>query len=168
MKNNKGFTLIELLATISLLAVLMLIAVPNVIGVVNRNKNNTYIEDAKKLVSLAEYKIRSNSDWKPTTVGTSKCIYMDDLDREDFDSTAPNGGTYMFDKSYVKATRVEDGKITYKVVLVENKYPSEKDGAKQDTEFIGIITETDSARLYDDEISGLISSTDNVDSISCS
>ena len=60
MKNNKGFTLVELLAVLSVLAVLMLLAVPNVIGVVQRDKNKTYVEDAKKLVTLAEYKIRSN------------------------------------------------------------------------------------------------------------
>ena len=37
--NNRGFTLIELLATIAILAIIMLVTVPNVIGIIERNKN---------------------------------------------------------------------------------------------------------------------------------
>lgn len=157
MKNNNGFTLIELLATISLLAVLMLIAVPNVIGVVNRNKNNTYVEDAKKLVALAEYKIRSNSKYKPAN-GYSYCFSMNFLGTGDFDTTAPNGGKYMSDKSYVKATRKSDGEITYNVVLVEKKDASKFYG-------VGVISEVASDKLYEDDISGLIKSTTSDSSI---
>lgn len=162
MKNNKGFTLVELLATISLLAILMLIAVPNIIGVVNRNKNNTYVEDAKKLVALAEYKIRSDSQYKPTVDGGAKCFSMSFLGTGDFDTTAPNGGTYMYDKSFVKAVKNSEGKIEYSVILVENKYPSEKDGNKKDTLFIGVGVNSlvNSTSLYQDNISDLINSTD--------
>lgn len=158
MKNNKGFTLIELLATISLLAVLMLIAVPNVIGVVNRNKNNTYVEDAKKLVALAEYKIRASSEHKPPN-GQSYCFSMNFLGKDDFDTTAPNGGKYLSDKSYVKATR-NSGEITYSVVLVEQK---------ENNEYVGVgVTGGMVSRdnLYKDDISGIIKSTTNSGSIS--
>ena len=152
MKNNKGFTLIELLATISLLAILMLIAVPNIIGVVNRNKNSTYVEDAKKLVALAEYKIRSDSQYKPTIGGGAKCFSMSFLGTGDFDTTAPNGGTYMYDKSYVKAIKNSEGTIEYSVVLVEKKENNEFYG-------VGVTQEVSSSDLYKDNISSLIQST---------
>lgn len=154
MKNNQGFTLIELLATISLLAILMLIAVPNIIGVVNRNKNNTYVEDAKKLVSLAEYKIRSNSEYKPVSNGNAKCFTMNFLGTGDFDTTAPNGGQYMYDESYVKATRNASGEIEYSVVLVEEKEHSKFYG-------VGVTDEVSSKDLFKDDISDLIKTTND-------
>lgn len=115
--NNKGFTLIELLATIALLAVLMIIAVPNVVGVVNRNKNKTYIEDAKKLVSLTEYKVRSKSEYKPSSSSGSYCFKMKFLGTEEF-ASAPNGGCYDEDNSYVKVTW-SSNKLKYQVQLAE-------------------------------------------------
>ena len=159
MKNNKGFTLVELLATISLLAVLMLIAVPNIIGVVNRNKNNTYVEDAKKLVALAEYRIRSNSSDKPVA-GTSKCFTMSTLGTGDFDTKAPNGGTYSPSMSYVIASKDGTGKIKYKVVLVEER--EEKYYGIGQIQADGRITGVDSTNLYNDNISGLIVNASNV------
>ncbi|MBO5414864.1 MAG: type II secretion system protein [Bacilli bacterium] len=169
MKNNKGFTLIELLATITLLAVLMLIAVPNVIGVVNRNKNNTYVEDAKKLVALAEYKIRANSGYKPPT-GQSYCFTMNSLGNADFNTTAPNGGKYLSDKSYVRAKRNTDGSIAYSVVLVENKAldaeTNNSNGAQIEYIGVGVTQEISRDDLYKDDISGIIKSTTNSGSIS--
>ena len=146
--NNKGFTLVELLATISLLAVLMMIAVPNIIGVVNRNKNKTYVEDAKKLVALAEYKVRSDPANKPTN-GKYFCFSMETLGEAEFDTTAPNGGKYDADKSYVKVTKGEDNALQYSVVLAEDK----------DGKFIGILNETLADNLYkDNDIVSLITS----------
>ncbi len=150
--NNKGFTLVELLATISLLAVLTMIAVPNIIGIVNRNKNKTYVEDAKKLVSLAEYKIRTNPELKPSNDRKSQCLYMSALGKSDFDTTAPNGGKYNEDLSYVKVQMISNGdswSLKYSVVLVEEK-------AKNS--YVGILQETSSDNLYIDNISRLISS----------
>lgn len=150
--NNKGFTLVELLATISLLAVLTMIAVPNIIGIVNRNKNKTYVEDAKKLVSLAEYKIRTNPELKPSNAGESQCLYMSTLGKSDFDTTAPNGGKYNEDLSYVKVQMISNGdswSLKYSVVLVEEK---------AENSYVGILQETFSDDLYKDNISTLISS----------
>ena len=119
--NNKGFTLIELLATIALLAILMMMAVPNIIGVVNKNRNKTYVEDAKKLVSLAEYKIRSNSDYKPTSSSGAYCFKMKFLDSSsDNFSSPPGGGCYDNQMSYVMVTW-SNSKLNYKVQLVERK-----------------------------------------------
>ena len=166
--NNKGFTLVELLATISLLAVLTMIAVPNIIGIVNRNKNKTYVEDAKKLVSLAEYKVRTNPELKPSNVGDSKCLYMSTLGKSDFDTTAPNGGKYNESKSYVRVSMKSiNGALSlkYSVTLVEDKDSKEnKNGTG--TNLVGILQETSSDNLYNDNISTLISSGSSSDTCS--
>lgn len=120
INNEKGFTLVELLATMAILATLMLIAIPNVIGIVQRNKNKTYIEDAKKLETLAAYKVRSNpTDLKPAK-GDSYCFLLPFLDKSNELSEPPNGGEYDKTKSYVIVTN-NNGSLEYKVQLVEVK-----------------------------------------------
>ena len=59
--NKKGFTLIELLAVVIILGVIMTIAVPNVLSMLDRNKKDTFIENAKTMVTQAEYTLRSNT-----------------------------------------------------------------------------------------------------------
>ena len=59
--NNKGFTLVELLATISILAIISIIAIPNVISMMEKNKKEAYISDAKKFYTLVEYEKRKDS-----------------------------------------------------------------------------------------------------------
>ena len=49
--NKKGFTLIELLGVIIILSIIMLIAIPNVTSVLEKNKREKYIADAKKMIS---------------------------------------------------------------------------------------------------------------------
>ena len=73
MKKN-GFTLIELLATILILSLLMLVAVPNVMSTIDKNKQDTYIEDAKRMVTLTEYEIRRNTNIELPTSGN--CIVV--------------------------------------------------------------------------------------------
>lgn len=120
INNEKGFTLVELLATMAILATLMLIAIPNVIGIVQRNKNKTYIEDAKKLETLAAYKVRSNpTELKPAN-GNSYCFLLPFLDKSNELSEPPNGGEYDKTKSYV-IVKNNNGSLEYKVQLVEVK-----------------------------------------------
>ena len=72
--NRQGFTLVELLAALVILGLLMVVAAPNVLGILNRNKSEIYIEDAKKLVSRAEYVMRGDTSIsKPTGTGAN-CI----------------------------------------------------------------------------------------------
>lgn len=115
--NSKGFTLIELLAAITILSIMMLLAIPNVVGVVQRNKNKTYVEDAKKMITLAKYKIKKN----PLS-SESKCYSLKDLDESNEISDAPNGGTYDQGSSWVKVTKnSENGEYQYRVQIVEKK-----------------------------------------------
>ena len=50
--NQKGFTLIELLATITILSMIMLVAIPNIMSTLDKSKRRTYVEDAKKMITL--------------------------------------------------------------------------------------------------------------------
>ncbi len=61
MKNSKGFTLVELLAAVVILGILTAFSLPSVIRVITNNRNKTYIQDAKKMVTLAESRIRSGN-----------------------------------------------------------------------------------------------------------
>lgn len=119
MKKNRGFTLIELLAAMVILGLLMAIALPTVLGLFSKNTNKVYVNDALKLVSQAEYKIRAAS----TTVerpDDGDCIIMSlkYLDNGDFDE-APNKGEYVDNKSFVVIKNTGND-LEYSVTLVEN------------------------------------------------
>ena len=120
--NNKGFTLVELLAAMVILAAIMVIAVPNIMGILNNSKADAYVEDAKKLLSLAEYKIRANPDLRPASVNSCTKLTLKYLDNSEF-KNAPNNGTYDQQKSFVVVTRKADkaGKkqYDYAVTIVE-------------------------------------------------
>lgn len=149
--NNRAFTLIELIATISILAILALIAVPNVVGVSEKNKNKTYLEDAKRMVSLAEYKVNSSSSNKPGTNGVN-CFYISDLGTNEFSTEngkAPNGGKYDLEKSYVKVENKYSSCgsfIDYSVQLIENK---------DNKNYFG-ISEVSKGDLYKSDLSKLV------------
>ena len=119
VKNKKGFTLGELLATIVILGLIMVVAVPNVMGILDKNRSSTYVTDAKKLATLAEYQVRSggNTVQKPST---NNCIvltlsYLDNSEFED----PPNGGDYLKQVSFV-VVKKEGNELKYYVQLVEN------------------------------------------------
>ena len=126
--NNKGFTLVELLATISILAIIMLIAIPNVVGVVQKSRNKTYVEDAKKMISLAKYKVKSDVKIKNALGNGSVCISLKYLDSGKEIKDAPNGGEYDTEKSYVLVEKNYDNSYYYSVQLLENDKDSNIQG----------------------------------------
>ena len=50
---NKGFTLVELLAVIAILAILVIVAMPNVLGMFNQAKINTFTTEVQRLMDVA-------------------------------------------------------------------------------------------------------------------
>lgn len=126
MNNRKGFTLIELLATIAILALIMMLAVPNVMNTIDKNKRNTYVEDAKKMITLAEYQIRSDTSIELPTSGHCIVIKLRFLDLTEF-SEGPEGGTYDLDLSYVVISN-QSNTYQFFVALQENYGNNQKRG----------------------------------------
>ncbi len=116
--NKHGFTLIELLATILILALLMLVAVPNVMSTIDKNKRDTYVEDAKRMITLAEYKVRSDTNIELPTSGNCIVVPLGSLDLSDFNE-GPEGGDYDLVKSYVVIARSGSSYLYY-AAIVEN------------------------------------------------
>ena len=131
--NKKGFTLIELLAVIVILSIIMIVAVPNVISVINKQEKNTYINDAKKLITMAKYKMAQDTDINyPDNEGL---VYLDyDFINNGDIKADSNGYEYDSEFSFVVLSK-QSGFIIYNVQLL----------AKNDDDHygIGVISEED-------------------------
>ena len=119
IKNNKGVTMIELLGAMVILGMLMGIAVPAISDNIRKNRNQTYVNDAMKLISNAEYQFKKdNTIPKPTK---TRCILMSlvYLNNGVFDE-APNGGEYLKNQSFVVAINDSSNKTVYYARLIED------------------------------------------------
>ena len=120
--NNKGFTMIELLAAIVVLGILMGTAIPTVINIMNDQKNKTYVEDAIRLSSNVDSKMRSDNKVEvPPRNGGCVVLTLSYVDNNAFEK-APYGGQYDKQASFVVASRnikSADEDYTYYVFLVE-------------------------------------------------
>ncbi len=63
-RNEKGFTLIELIAVIVILGVIVTIAIPNIVATLDKNRRDSFIKDAQRAITSAEYTIRSNPKYE--------------------------------------------------------------------------------------------------------
>lgn len=121
IKKKNGFTLVELLATIIILGILMGMGLPILMRTIQTNRKKLYVSDAEKLISLADYKLKSNSSEIEKPDPDSCVIFsMSFLDDGSFES-APNDGEYDKEASFVVAKNVNNGDIEFSVMLVENK-----------------------------------------------
>jgi len=133
--NNKGFTMIELLAAVLILGILTTVALPNIFRIMSDSKADKYIDDAKKLISNADYKMRVNSAYI-TKPASGRCIAMtmSYLDGPEFDS-APEGGQYNREYSYVLIKSLDGkGKYEFTVTLVEDVRAGKKNKAGNEIE----------------------------------
>jgi len=70
MKNKNGFTLVELLAVIAILAILVIIALPNVMGMFNEAKKNSFSTEVKEI-----YKVASQQWIMDSMMSTGEQVY---------------------------------------------------------------------------------------------
>ena len=119
MKSNKksnGFTLVELLAAVIILGVIMLIAIPNVLSTMDRNKKDSFIQDARRLISAAEYKIRGDVSIEyPNATGIT-LLTLDKINTSEV-LDSPYDTKYSKSKSFV-AIILDSGEYVYYVHLV--------------------------------------------------
>ena len=84
---KKGFTLVELLAVIAILAILVIIALPNVMGMFNTAKKNSFSNEVKEIIKQAETQyVSDNSDLFGTEVKSSIC-YQGKMDNDTTSAT---------------------------------------------------------------------------------
>lgn len=130
---NKGFTMVELLATIVILGVIMLIAVPSVTSVLTKNKKQTFIDDAKIFIALAEATARKNNHLydcytlnSSTDIGKCYNISTQDIEKSPYDKKyleisrvlqCQKGGDYYYMVYLTDGTKSIEGAIK-----VANKY----------------------------------------------
>ena len=117
MKNKKGFTLIELLAVLVILGIVSFIAVPNVVELINGNKKETILSDARKMLSQAKYEVATNKSVRD--IG-SYTYYLSDLAAAADLKMDPNGNPYDTANSYVKYAKINNVD-TYCVYLVSRE-----------------------------------------------
>ena len=106
-KNENGFTLIELLAVVVILGIIMLIAIPNIISTLDKNKKDTLLKDAQRMVSAAEYKMTSPSSEEPNS-NKIIIIALKDLPTASL-KESPYGTNYSQTKSFVAVTKDQEG-----------------------------------------------------------
>lgn len=150
MIKNKGFTLVELLATIVVIGVIILISVPNMIGIINKNKDSNYIDDARRMQSLAEYKFRSEDKDK---LNSNPCLTytLNELNKnQEFDKTPDSGDTKSDEKAYDEnksfvVVKKESHEYKYYVFLMttdkSHKYANFDDG-------YNLVTGDDDSKKY--------------------
>lgn len=128
---KKGFTLIELLAVVAVLGLIALIAVPSTMNVLDKNKKEAFINDAKKIMRRVEVEDQKNNYKnkefvinKKKTAGTVvgqpdyyNYITMDDI------TISAYGNKYKYLSVYACTTPEEYGSIRYyRIYLNDGEY----------------------------------------------
>ena len=67
---KKGFTLVELLAVIAILAILVIVAMPNVLGMFNQAKVNSFVTEVQKIMDTA-----TTTFTKDALLNSGKTVY---------------------------------------------------------------------------------------------
>lgn len=148
LKNSKGFTLIELLATIVVIGVIVLISVPNMVGIIDKNKDTSYIDDARRMQSIAEYRFR-NTDKSTFKNDSNQCsaYSLYELNKnQEFDNTPNSGDKYDYNKSFV-VVKKESSQYNYYVYL-ETTNGVKYANFKYDGSSYNLSTEDDDTKKY--------------------
>ena len=115
MRKKRGFTLIELLAVIAIIGIISIIAIPNIIGLSTGVKKDQMLDDAKKFISLAKYKVNSDASLRLSNQTFSISELNDNVDIE----KDPDGGEYN-ESSEVRYT-IANNTQEYCIILIGSK-----------------------------------------------
>ena len=88
--NKRGFTLVELLAVIAILAILVIIALPNVMGMFNTAKKNSFSNEVREIIKQAKTSVVTDSTFGGSANANGIC-YSAKMDG-DTASTVDGGG----------------------------------------------------------------------------
>ena len=116
MNNKKGFTLIELLAVIAIIGIISIIAIPNIVGLSTGVKKDQMLDDAKKLISLAKYKINSDVSLR----NNGQTFTFEELNFNGDLGLDPDNGEYDVNNSMVIYTN-ENNIAEYCIILIGSK-----------------------------------------------
>lgn len=127
LKENKAFTLIELLAVITILGLIVLIAVPSTVNVMEKNKKDSMINDARKIIRVIENTDRKdnyqdtnfiiNNKQSNTAFSTYKNVTISDV------LSSPYGNEYQLLAVQVCNYEKEEESIRYyNILLWDGKY----------------------------------------------
>lgn len=78
---NKGFTLVELLAVIAILAILVIVAMPNVLGMFNQAKVNSFVTEVQKIMDTA-----TTTFTKDALLNSGKTVYYSSTENATLDT----------------------------------------------------------------------------------
>lgn len=79
---KKGFTLPELIAVITLLALLMLLVMPKVLNIQSEKQKDIDEAKLKLIYTAVDAYIENNIDEYPNSIGSTYCIELDKVDKE--------------------------------------------------------------------------------------
>ena len=141
MLNKKGFTLVELLALMVILGVIATITIPNTIKLLDENKRSTFLQDATKLISHAEYTLHASRNVKiPTGANEITVMNLKYLNTNELEMS-PYGMEYNAKQSFVVIInktgkivneRYVPGGLEYYAVLVACHKEVDSSGTSQD------------------------------------
>jgi type IV pilus assembly protein PilA len=123
---NKGFTLIELMAVIVILALVLIIIVPEVGSIVNDNKKESFIDNARMMAKAADSYYTLHLGERPQEINASSTVELDVLVKEDLIDMVkdPFNDNEPCDRenSFVTITYLGNRKYNYYVTLDCNGY----------------------------------------------
>ncbi|MGI6325334.1 MAG: type II secretion system protein [Bacilli bacterium] len=116
---KRGFTLVELLAVIVILAVILAIAVPNVLGIIENTRKESFAANGKMMANAAKTIMASEPKYVPSGPGKGRVIPWSALNLENIDKDV-DGGDYVGANSYVAVVN-DNGTHRYFITLQGSK-----------------------------------------------
>lgn len=103
MTSKKGFTLVELIVIIVIIGVILVFTLPNITSVLERNKKEQMIADAKDMVDKAKNKMIKTADYPTGSTGSGcKSFKLSGIDEREEIKTSPYGNSYNRNSSNVE------------------------------------------------------------------